>query len=531
MPALSDRKKVRSEEQIEATLTGPFGGIQSELPSTEIESIGFLDANNIIFRKGTASPRPGLVNLPALPSPSNEPIMGIYQFYNVNGQRIQGVMTPTRLLQFVSGAWVNITGPGFTGTATQLFSWDVLNYKLCFSQGSDPLMMWDGIAGSYTQVAGSPTKVKYVAEVGLHLIVVDPDFPNRYYWSGVGDPTDWTGLTSGLNDIVGNLGPINFVIKINQYGFGFHQLGITQIVPTGIGTNPFAFSSAANASIGTLAPFSVDHMDDHGREFSVHVGKDNVYAFDSSSVEQVGDYPMSDGTRRRVGARARIMADLLLSNPVMVKGYCTYLVNGQPFRSYWLNMPHVALWVLNFDEGNWTRFTYTDTVNDVGPFTGVQTVLRIMDLVGTIAAQSWSPATLPIALDLDGILLGFIDGVTAYNSLGVPCELAATLTSGKLIFGDRRHKHSTKKFRVSFVDQGPVNFSLQLSNESGFSETHSFSVGTGSGDVLNYIQEYKVTGLRLQYTLTIPANSPTGIVELAPMIDIGGEQRGGLIEN
>jgi hypothetical protein len=154
-----------------------------------------------------------------------------------------------------------------------------------------------------------------------------------------------------------------------------------------------------------------------------------------------------------------------------------------------------------------------------------------MDLVGTIAAQSWSPATLPIALDLDGILLGFIDGVTAYNSLGVPCELAATLTSGKLIFGDRRHKHSTKKFRVSFVDQGPVNFSLQLSNESGFSETHSFSVGTGSGDVLNYIQEYKVTGLRLQYTLTIPANSPTGIVELAPMIDIGGEQRGGLIEN
>lgn len=531
MPAFQARvQQARSEEQQEMALTGPFGGIQSELPPTQIETLGFSDANNIIFRKGSASPRPGLAALPTLPG-ITEPIMGIYQFYNINGNLVQGVMTPTRLFQFLGGTWTEITGTGLHGTNTQLYSWDVLNYKLCFSQGADTLKIWDGITSTYGDVAGAPAIVSYVAEVGLHLIVISPTFPMRYYWSGEGDPTDWTSFSSGLNDEVGNLGPIQFVIKINQYGFGFHRLGITQIVPTGIGTAPFSFSSAANASIGTLAPFSVHYMDDQGREFSTHIGKDNVYAFDSSSVEPLGDAPLGDGTRRRLGARSRIMGDLLLSLTVMVKGYCTYVVNGQPYRSYWINMPNVAMWVLNFDEGNWTRFIYNKEVTCIGPFTNFQSAIRIMDLVGTIAAQTWSPATLIQPLALDGILLGFVDGTSAYETFGVACELSSSVTSGKLIFQDRRHSHNLKKFRVSFVDQGSVTFTLTVNNEKGQSEAHTFTIGSGSGDELNYVQEYKVPGLRLQYVLSIPANTFTSVSEFAPMIDMGGEQRGGLIDN
>jgi hypothetical protein len=272
-------------------------------------------------------------------------------------------------------------------------------------------------------------------------------------------------------------------------------------------------------------------MDDQGREFSTHVGKDNAYAFDSSSVEPVGDNPMSDGTRRRIGARARIMGDLLLSNAVTVKGYCTYVVNGQPFRSYWINMPDVGMWVLNFDEGNWTRFIYNGTVTCIGPFTNFQSAVRIMDLVGTIADQTWSPATLIQPLTLDGILLGFKDGTSGFATFGVACELSSSLTSGKLIFQDRRHSHTVKKFRVSFVDQGPVTFTLNLTNEQGQAESHAFTIGSGGGDELNYVQEYKMPGLRIQYVLSIPANTFTSVSELAPMFDEGGEQRGGLIDN
>ena len=109
MTSVQDRMQVRTEEFLEAPITGPFGGVQSELPLTEIEQYGFVDCRNFLLRKGFASMRPGWTALPAFPVPANEPINGIADFFNINGQHIQAVLTPTRLLQFIAGNWVNIT--------------------------------------------------------------------------------------------------------------------------------------------------------------------------------------------------------------------------------------------------------------------------------------------------------------------------------------------------------------------------------------------------------------------------------------
>src|SRR5205807_3498420 len=171
MSASQQRDQLRSEEQAEFAVTGPFGGIQSELPLTEIEQLGFADSRNFIFRKGFASMRPGWTALPPFPSTPNEPIMAVADFFNINGVHIQCVLTPTKLWQFLAGGWTQITGPAFTGTSTQLFAWDVLNYQLCFSQGTDKLFLWDGVAATYVQVATSQP-LKYMAEVGLHLVGV-----------------------------------------------------------------------------------------------------------------------------------------------------------------------------------------------------------------------------------------------------------------------------------------------------------------------------------------------------------------------
>src|ERR1700756_3277947 len=520
MPQLQNREQVRSEELYEAALTGPFGGVQSELPLTEIEPFGFADVKNILFRKGAGYVRPGWTALPVFPAPANEPILAIADFFNSAGTHIQCVLTPTRLLQFLFGAWVQITGPAF--------AWDALNYKLCFSQGFDKIWTWDGISGSYVQSSASAPPAKYMAEIGLHLVAVNPNFPQRYYWSGIGDPSDWTGFTSGLNDNVNNLGPINGLMKIGQYGFGFHQNGILQIIPTGIGLAPFAFQPVINATQGAIAPYSIDHYDDQGREFAVYLGVDNVYTFDGSSVYPIGDMPIDN--RRRIGARSRILADVLASNVQTIYGWITYSINGQVFRAYWLVIPNVSVWVYNFDEANWTQFTYNKTIVSVGNFFK-NAGIRIIDLVGTIQAQTWTPATLQQNNPFEGFLLGFNDGTAGYVDFSNYSEVDASLTSGKLVFGDRRHSKTVKKFRLSFLDLGQTTFTLTLSNQKGQSQSFSFTLGSGSGDVLNYIQEFNLTGLRFQYTVSIPAGSPTALVEMAPMYDVSGEQRGGLLEN
>jgi hypothetical protein len=527
MPQLQDRTLVRSEEQFEASLTGPFGGVQSELPLTEIEAFGFADVKNFLFRKGAAYVRPGWTALVPFPLTPNEPILAVADFFNANGVHIQCVLTPTKLWQFVAGGWTQITGPAFSGSAAQLFVWDSLNYFLCFSQGVDKLFLWDGIGVVYTQVAAAQP-FKYLAEIGLHLIGVTPTIPQRYYWSGIGDPTDWVSFSSGLNDNVNNLGPINGLLKIGQYGFGFHQNGILQIIPTGIGLAPFDFRSIINATQGVIAPYSLDHFDDQGREYAVYLGVDNVYLFDGSSVTPIGDMPIDN--RRRIGARSRILTDVMSVNPLTIYGRVTYSINGQAFRAYWLVIPGVSVWVYNFDEGNWTSFTYNKTIASVGNFFKNQAI-RIMDLIGTIQAQTWTPATLIANNPFEGFLLGFNDGTAGYVDFSNTSEVPASLTSGKLIFGDRRHEHQVKKFRLSFIDLGSTTFTITLTNQQGQTKSFPFTIGTGSGDVLNYIQEFNMTGLRFQYVVSVPALTATAIVELCPIWDMGGEQRGGTITN
>lgn len=529
MTYLQDRtQQTSTEELFEASMTGPFGGVQSELPLTEIEPFGFFDINNFILKKGVALVRPGYTALPPMPG-GNEVIKAIPSFYNASGQLIQCVITPTRLLQWTSGGWVVITGPAFSAS-TNFFSWDVLNYKLQFSQGVDKIFQWDGIAGAYTQNAAAPP-AQYMAEIGLHLVAVNAAaFPQRYYWSAIGDPTDWSSFSAGLNDVVNNLGPIQGLHKIGQFGYGFHKEGIIQIVPTGIGTAPFAFYQMVNHFPGLYAPWSLSGYVDKGQEYAVYLSTDNVNVFNGTSIETIGDMPMA-GDRRRLGARSRILADVLATDPTKVYGFVTYSVGGQVYKAYWLIVPNQAIWLFNFDEGNWTRFTYGSAPISIGyeftKFAGI----RIMDLVGTIAGQTWTPAGLAATQNLPGVLLGFGDATNGFVDFTNYSEQPASITSGKLIFGDRRHSHTVKKFRLAFVDLGSATFTIKLTNQQGQFQTFPFTVGTGTGDVLNYIQEFNLPGLRFQYIISVPALTPTAIVELAPMFQVGGEQRGGLVEN
>jgi len=531
MPSVQSRQQLQTEEMYEFPITGPFGGVQSELPLTEIEALGFADTTNIMFRKGAAFVRPGYTALPKFPDPINEPILGIVEFFNSHATRIQAVFTPTRLLQWNGTGWTVITGPSFTGT-TQTFAWDVIRNVLCFTQGLDPVMTWDGIASSYSLASVDAVAANNLAEIGLHVMLLDTvesgvRFPQRYRWSGAGNPNDWTSFDSGLNDNYNNLGPGNGLVKLGQYGFGFHEWGIVQIVPTGVGTAPFAFYPIVNCSLGNIARRSLDHFNQQGVEQAVFVAEDNVYVFNQSSLIPIGDRPI-DG-QKRYGARSRIFADLFASDPTLAYGYVTTAVNGQPYNAYWLNIPMISTWVYNFDEGNWTVFKYDRTVVSAGSFYK-GTVPRIIDLVGTIQAQNWTPITLAPTNPFDSFALGFNDGTVGYIDFTNYSELPWQIVSAKHTFGDRRHGHTVKKFRLVVLDNGAVTYTVTLTNESNVSQTQVVTIGTGSGDVLSQVLTFSITGLRIQWTVSGPAGVPGAMVEFCPIFKVAGEQRGGVAD-
>lgn len=530
MPAFQDRAQQNlSEELLELSSVGPFGGIQSEVPLDQVEQFGQVDILNMVLRKSCAETRPGFTVLPAYPAPANEDTVGIADFFDAVDTRVQVVMTLTRLIKWDTAAqnWVVITG-ALTGGITDLFIWTVVNDILCFCQGVDNLQGWDGIAGAFGPLSPNAFPAKFLMELETHLVTaytIEGGTPHtqRVRWSGSGDPTDWVSPSSGTNDILGDLGPITGAVKLFQSGYIFHQWGITQMVPTGIGTNPFRFVPLTTRARGNTIPYSLAPA---GEEFACYVGKDNVYKFNGTDSEPIGDKPMQGG--KRVGARSRIFGDLSVVDRSTVWGYVSDTVNGQVFPAYWLVIPAIAVWIYSLDEQNWVRFDFDDVISVVGRFFRGGTI-RWLDLIGTWAQQNWTWATLVGQNPNDSVLIAFTDGVDGNFDFTSVSERPWSM-SGVMQMGDLRHSKTVKKFRVGILDNGPVTFTVTLTNAFGTVATETVTMGTGTGKNISRVLSLVMTGIRINWSISGDALQDLTLDEYCPMFNVAGEQRGGTVD-
>jgi hypothetical protein len=534
MPAFIDRAQQNTSEELdEFSNTGPFGGIQSEVPKSQVEQFGFTDCLNVVLRKSRAETRPGVVTLNALPAPSNEDIVGFADFYTNTATRIQTAMTLTRLLQWNSTtqAFVNVP-PAVTallGGATDLFTWAVVNNILCFCQGVNNLQGWNGITGTFDALSANAFPAKYLMELGTHLVTaytIEAAVPHtqRVRWSGSGDPTDWVSPSSGLNDILGDLGPITGAVKIFQSGYIFHQWGITQMVPTGIGTNPFSFVPLTTRARGNTIPYSLAAA---GEEFACYVGKDNVYKFNGTNSEPIGDRPIQGG--KRVGARSAIFNDLRQVDPKTVEGYVSDTIYGNVYSAYWLVIPTISIWVYNLEEENWTRFAVLGTVSTIGRFFRNQAAPRWLDLVGTWAVQTQAWNQFASTNPFDAVILGMNNGVLNLLDFTIASELNWAI-KGLFVMGDPRHAKTIQKFRVSIFDNGPVTFNVSLSNQLGVTVSETVTMGTGSGNSISQVLALRINGIRINWQISGNSGQQIFLDEFAPLFKTAQEQRGGTVD-
>lgn len=527
----------RETERPEFLLRGPWGGIQAELPPHLIEQIGgFTDSTNFIFKHGMATVRPGVNTIAAFPAggPANEQANGIINFYDLNGLLHQMILTAGsvaggQLLQWngPSTGWTAIPGAvALTGTRANFYSYDTVAYKLCFCQGIDKIQLWDGIAGTFGVASANAPVARYLAEIANHLVTaytteVGVTIPQRVRWSGAGDPTDWTGVSAGLNDRLNNFGPITGLAKLYQQGFGFQQKGIFQIIPTGIGVNPFRFIDLGAKARGNAFPYSLDTYDERT---AFYVGTDNVFMFDGTTSTGIGEFPLQG--RQRQGAWGAIASDLQASNPSTVIGVVISQINGRRFNSYWLFIPGISCWIYNIDEGNWTRASFAKTVSRADFFTN-NGVVRIIDLVGTVAQQNWTPATLQSNNPFDNLFIGFTDGTPGMMDFTTFSEQPFNLTTGPLIMGDQRHEKTVNTVRVVYQDLGSVTATLTVSNEKGESRPRTITFGSGTGKITTMLVSLQgqITGMYLTVNINGAAAQPLSISEITPMYMVAAESR------
>jgi hypothetical protein len=550
VPQLRDRREAESEELLEFAMTGPFGGIQSEMPNSMIEKYGFVDLQNVMLRLGQMQARPTYSSIPFVTSQLVGAPIAIGDFYDLNGRRQQYLFftdggtggTDVAYYNTTAQEWNLLTGPNIGPNIA--IARAVVNNQLLFAPVSAPgepgaqIQTYNAQTTTYSLVSSNAPSAVVLFELGDHLMAANivpagggQQETQTYMWSGVGDPTDWTSFSSGSNNLLNDLGPAVGGLKLGQYGFGYHLKGIVQIVPTGNGAVPFAFYPIQNAKMcGLYCPYTLDKVVLAGVECSVYVGVDNVYLWNQTSAMPIGDAPVSGG-RVRTGARQRIFADIkaslltfgAFSGLNTVFGYVTTQLSGVPYTAYWLFCPtntSNVCWVYNFDEQNWTRFVFDQRPTCAGSFVFANPNL--------IALQGDPQET--IGIGFFNQTLGV--GSAAYLDFTLaPCESSMYVSSGDHIFSDRRHKNSVKKYRLVATDNGPVTYTITLTNESNVSVTQEIATGgLFNGKDRSYIIPFSITGLRINWQLSAPNGSPLSIVEFAPIYDVGGEQRSGSVD-
>lgn len=534
MPSLAPQT-LRQNELNEFPTRGPFGGIQTDMPPEMVERFGFSLVRNLMFRKGEMQVRPAPVNITAIPDPQ-EAILDVADFFTSNGTRIQTVITKSRLLKWESagaGSWTDIPAAvPLTGTDDNLFTHTVVAGKLLFCQGVDKVQLWNGITATFAQASANAVPARYLFELTNRLIALDTvegaiRQPQRVRWTGAGDPTDWTSFGAGQNDLFNDLGPIMNGLKLYQSGFIFQQRGITQMIPTGLGVRPFDFVSMSAHSKGCICPYSLGAF---GENIAAYVGKDNVYLFDGTQSYPIGDSPVT-GSRIRVGARKSLMSEIRNTDLNKVRGFISSSINGTEYYAYWLTFPNGNVWVYNFDEANWTFFSLASLssgISAIGLFNR-DTVVRIMDLIGTIADQTWSPATLTGNNPLDSLFVGYQDGEPKIVDFTTPSESAWTFAID-FYMGDYRHYKSVKKLRFSMEipDAQVKTFTLQMSNERSESRSQTVNVPGGNTTAI-FVVPVNMNGTRLtvQCSGGVAPNSVAffGFTEITPIYDIAGELR------
>lgn len=547
MPAFPSQDQKQDGELPEFPMTGPFGGVQSEMPNSMIEKFGFLDTQNVLLRLGKLQARPTYFSIPISDGPAMFNPVGMGDFFDINGVRAQYLFLLSNPLTVLTPHYYNtinkdfepLTGPGLPVGISAATA--VVNNKLCFASLSNNLipnsqvMLYDNQTTTYYLSSVNSPQPLVMFELAYHLMTANcvpagggQQQTQLYQWSGVGDPTDWTSFSAGQNNILNDLGPALGGIKLGQYGFGYHSKGVIQIVPTGVGTAPFAFYPVQNAKMcGLYCPKSLDKFILQGVECSIYVGPDNVYVWNQTSLSSIGDMPLSG--RSRIGARQRIFADILEAIRVFsifgVFAFTTTTLNGVPFNAYWLFCPNgtnFVCWVFNFDEFNWTRLVFDQRPTCTGSFVYSDS---------SLGQQPGDPQ--------ETIGVGFSNNNTKAFTVGYidfnqpPSETSMYVTSGDYIFDDRRHKHTLKKYRLVATDTSltPVTYTISITNERGVTVTQPVTTGgTNSNKDMSYILPFSVTGLRLSWQISAPAGSPVAIVEFAPIVDIGGEQRSGSVD-
>lgn len=225
------------------------------------------------------------------------------------------------------------------------------------------------------QVSSTTIGAKYIGSLAQHMIlanttgVAGQDGPFTIRWGAVGLPLVFdpsVNVNAGFNILIDFADAINGMMFLGRVAYIFHRTGITEMAPTGVGTNPFDFNHIWNAQDGTgsIYPYTIGQYGQYGG----FVSTENIYLVQNYQFQSIGGQ-----SRDAIFADINASLQQIGSNQVIgafVPGYFDSYI----YTVYQLYMPlaiggPTVLWQYAVELGYWERLLLTgETVGGVPTF-------------------------------------------------------------------------------------------------------------------------------------------------------------------
>ncbi len=303
----------------------PKKGVRPDLDPEDIEDSALFRAENMIFRDGDFKTRPGFATFA---NDINERPLAYIQYSNVDGATKVVMGTDKGWWLLSSNTWTSITGTALTGSETDFvvfrtFVKGVVTYLLG-TNGKDTAKKWDGSAGAYSAIGGSPPKARCMAVLFNRCVLGNLTSGDTIHPAAIDVSNDKdmdTGWGTQLVAIVGTDSPIVTIRELSDQTAAILKSDEIHLLIAQSGTTPFRPQFVKSGISGPASEKMAARLTEGS---VVMVGKDGLASiFDGAAVQEL---PYS--------IQKQIVSTC---NPEkMDRGWCTY---DSDRRELWIMFP------------------------------------------------------------------------------------------------------------------------------------------------------------------------------------------------
>lgn len=358
----------------------PTAGMVTSVPVDKIPAGSWYRLRNARTRSGWMGRRPGTREIGV--KPDSQPIIRLVTFVNEAGDVSVVRLTPTSAYVSPGGGLWNPVSSDLNGAQTRpdvarMFDW------LFFANGEEPIRVYRPDVGTLGQIAGAPRALT-IANFADRIVAANLNLPvggirpSSIAWSENSDPFDWTGLGSGMEDLVqgqdGYGDPIQRLLIMGDELIILRKRSIWHAHRQPFAQAPMAFQRVISG-VGTDLPHSAVEVE--GAIIFADQRTKSVYVYQLGQRPQKISHVIDQDLFRDMSHLQWARASYDPYEKEYHLGICTSPATP------WIT----KTWVYSLQTGAWS---YDDSpiVSEIGMVSAPTDITTIDELIGTINEQT-----------------------------------------------------------------------------------------------------------------------------------------------